>query len=569
MLPPFSSMTWVLNVAVDTKALGFLVIASSAFLLSCVATDWETVDADGDGYRHEQDCDDTDAATFPGAAEEDSLTACMTDADGDGWGDDSPVVGVETGTDCDDSDASMTPADADMDGLSTCAGDCDDSDAFMNQDDFDADGDSTCDGDCDDEDATLNLDDVDGDDANICDGDCDDGDPGLNLDDADADGFSTCDGDCDDGDPDTYPGAAVNDSASDCMTDVDGDGWGDDSPNVGANGGTDCDDRDPCTYPGAAPSESVTACMTDVDGDGWGDDSPAANTTPGADCDDTDPTIHPGMEESWYDGVDSDCDGWSDFDADGDGADSDLYGGTDCDDSDPTIGIDETWYDGIDSDCDGWNDYDSDYDGYESADYGGTDCDDTDPDIHPDATDTCADGIDSNCNGDDGYWVPDDAPTIQDAINTVSGAGESICVHSGTYYENIDFVGNSIRVTGVDGAEQTTINGSCAGVVLAFTSGETDEAIVEGFTITNGCSTSGAGIYIEDSSPTLRHLRVEGNSATDSVTAYADGDYETRAQGAGLYVAGTSTPSLTNSIVYNNYTYAYLKVYLNVADRHT
>lgn len=40
----------------------------------------------------------------------------------------------------------------------------------------------------------------------------------------------------------------------------------------------------------------------------------------------------------WYDGVDQDCDGRSDYDIDGDGFDSHLaIGGRDCDDSNPTV----------------------------------------------------------------------------------------------------------------------------------------------------------------------------------------------------------------------------------------
>ena len=69
------------------------------------------VDNDVDGYSDYEDCNDNDPNTYPGAALEDSDTACMTDADGDGYGDanldeDSPV---EPGTDCDDSDPDINP----------------------------------------------------------------------------------------------------------------------------------------------------------------------------------------------------------------------------------------------------------------------------------------------------------------------------------------------------------------------------------------------------------------------------------------------------------------------------
>lgn len=76
-------------------------------------------DDDGDGFGdpmkcspdmmpgtvpNDDDCDDTDPDTFPGSAPNDSADACMTDADGDDWGDDDPKPGVDKGTDCADDD---------------------------------------------------------------------------------------------------------------------------------------------------------------------------------------------------------------------------------------------------------------------------------------------------------------------------------------------------------------------------------------------------------------------------------------------------------------------------------
>jgi len=135
----------------------------------------------------------------------------------------------------------------------------------------------------------------------------------------------------------------------------------------------------------------------DFDGDGYVD----SELDGGDDCDDTNADINPGETEDWYDGIDKDCDGKSDYDRDGDGYDSDEHGGDDCNDTAADINPGETerWYDGIDKDCDGANDYDQDGDGYLSNEHGGDDCDDTDPSVAPDGR-----NFDANCN----YIVQDD-----------------------------------------------------------------------------------------------------------------------------------------------------------------
>ncbi len=108
----------------------------------------------------------------------------------------------------------------------------------------------------------------------------------------------------------------------------------------------------------------------DWDGDGW----PAS-----ADCNDRDRSIHPEADEVYYDGIDQNCDGRSDWDADEDGYDSTSYGGPDCDDTDPEVtGAD---LDGdLVSSCEG-------------------DCDDLRADVYPGAPKICGDGVDNDCDG--------------------------------------------------------------------------------------------------------------------------------------------------------------------------
>ena len=97
-------------------------------------------DEDGDGYGDSlppsgviagNDCDDADAFAYHGAALLDSTIACMRDADGDGYGESAPSNSIVTaGTDCDDSDATLDMADLDGDGQSSCSGDCNDSSEY-------------------------------------------------------------------------------------------------------------------------------------------------------------------------------------------------------------------------------------------------------------------------------------------------------------------------------------------------------------------------------------------------------------------------------------------------------
>ncbi len=140
-------------------------------------------------------------------------------------------------------------------------------------------------------------------------------------------------------------------------------------------------------------------------------------------CDDTTASTHPAADEIWYDGVDSDCDGASDFDADGDGYDSASYDGDDCDDADADTYPDapDTPHDGVIHDCNHSSDDDMDGDGFDSAEYGGDDCDDANSAIHPEAMETWYDGVDDNCDGNDddqdgdGFGVEADCDDLDDS----------------------------------------------------------------------------------------------------------------------------------------------------------
>ena len=186
----------------------------------------------------------------------------------------------------------------------------------------------------------------------------------------------------------------------------------------------------------------------DQDGDGVSVSS--------GDCNDFDSTISPDLEETWYDGIDSNCDGLDDYDQDQDGfvpeeyiglpttgvAGSGLLPGGDCWDAkelpeENESGLtgteiypnapDDLPYDGVDQDCSGESDYDVDGDGYTPNEYAnlptvgaddsllpGGDCNDDNAAINSEQEEVWYNGVDQDCDGVNDYdqdqdnFVPDE-----------------------------------------------------------------------------------------------------------------------------------------------------------------
>ncbi len=301
-------------------------------------------DVDGDGYgdaafvidacfedvnmsSNSDDCDDDSSTAFPGSAELESTTDCMEDFDNDGFGDSASILPVVAGTDCEDSLPTTNPMATDITG-DFIDQNCDGLDGT----DFDGDGEASLTSggaDCNDTDSSIysmateiwydgvdsNCDglsdydqDGDGEDDDSYGGmDCDDTDSST-IGDDDGDGYYGCVDDCDDGDSSTYPGATDSwydgvDSNCDGLSDYDQDGDGVDGISYG---GSDCFDTDSNTF-GDDDGDGSYVCVDD--------------------CNDGDSSIYPGASDSWYDGVDSNCDGLSDYDQDGDSEDGISYGG--------------------------------------------------------------------------------------------------------------------------------------------------------------------------------------------------------------------------------------------------
>ncbi|MCO4748193.1 MAG: matrixin family metalloprotease [Proteobacteria bacterium] len=192
-------------------------------------------------------------------------------------------------------------------------------------------------------------------------------------------------------------------------------------------------------------------CETDSDNDG---------VTFPTDCDDSNSSIYPGATDTPYDGVDADCAGDSDYDADNDGFDSSGYGGTDCDDNNAAVNTTAQEVcdaANVDEDCDGAADdadltvqgqaqyfYDSDGDGHADPTIDGwycdptsawvtlyDDCDDTDADIYPGAPELCDtknndcdNRVDEGANGTATWYADNDGDGQGDAQNTTEACGQ-------------------------------------------------------------------------------------------------------------------------------------------------
>ena len=411
--------------------------------------------------------------------------------------------------DCDDSDCAT---------WSGCQGD--DDDTTGDDDDTTGDDDDTT-GDDDDSGAV----DVDGDGWDS-DEDCDDSDASLNLDDADSDGVTTCDDpmDCDDSDALVYPGA----------------------PELCDGVDNDCD--------------PATDEVVDDDGDGI--------STCDGDCDDAEADTYPGAAEL-CDGVDNDCDSVVPADeADADGA-GQAQCADDCDDTnaDTYTGATEIC-DGLDNDCDGavpGDEADGDGDGFMACE----DCNDSDAGISPDAQELC-DGVDNDCDGtadEDcvlcNLAVPTDHTQIQDAIDVASD-GDVICVEPGTYVENVDFGGSEVDLVGIAGQYLTVIDGDAAGSVVWIHNGEGPDAVLRGFTLTNGLEFMGGGLNIDGSSPTVSGLIVTYNEVTGGGGLFLDSySYATlthvavvgntaAGDGGGIFLSTYAYPALDGVIVSSN-----------------
>ena len=166
--------------------------------------------------------------------------------------------------------------------------------------------------------------------------------------------------------------------------------------------------------------------------------------------------------------------------------------------------------------------------------------------------------------------VPSDQPTIQAGID-IASAPDTVLVQPGTYVENINYYNKSITVASLLLTtqnslyiSQTIIDGNSIGSVVTFEYGEDADAVLYGFTITNGHSVNGGGIFCESSSPSLKYLLIRDNSTIDfgsglycfdanpSLENVTIADNTAGWDGGGISCHYSSHPILMNSILWDN-----------------
>jgi len=140
--------------------------------------------------------------------------------------------------------------------------------------------------------------------------------------------------------------------------------------------------------------------------------------------------------------------------------------------------------------------------------------------------------------------------TIQEAIEDAQG-GDKIVVSPGTYFERINFQGKNIVVRSENPQNPSTvastvIDGSGSGSVVTFSGRETQDAVLQGFTIQHGGGTvriiftgssSGGGIYMKNASPTIIDNVIQDDTATS---------------GGGIAITGASSPRIVGNTIQGN-----------------
>lgn len=133
--------------------------------------------------------------------------------------------------------------------------------------------------------------------------------------------------------------------------------------------------------------------------------------------------------------------------------------------------------------------------------------------------------------------VSEGRATIQEALDAAQ-SGDTVLVEPGTYMENIVWPATQgLILIGEQGPGETIIDGDSAGSVIAILLTVDTTTVITGFTIRNGASERGGGIYLSTASPL-----VTGNTIENCFAAL---------YGGGIYGQGSAPVIEYNTITGN------------------
>lgn len=170
--------------------------------------------------------------------------------------------------------------------------------------------------------------------------------------------------------------------------------------------------------------------------------------------------------------------------------------------------------------------------------------------------------------------VPGDQPTIQAGID-MAVDGDIVLVADGTYRgpgnKNITFHGYAITVRSEHGRDACIIDCELNGRGFYFTSTETEDAMLEGFSIINGLTTGGSAVFCFQSSPSIVDCVMLDNyaggepdrgdggaiycmSASPVISGCLIDSNRAEYNGGGIYLTNGSHARIVNCIITNNST---------------
>lgn len=154
-------------------------------------------------------------------------------------------------------------------------------------------------------------------------------------------------------------------------------------------------------------------------------------------------------------------------------------------------------------------------------------------------------------------------PDIQSAISAAT-SGDAVVVSPGTYFGTIDFLGKDLDLSSSQGPSVTTIDAIGVGTCVRMVSGESSNARLRGFTISNGSAAFGGGIRLLATSPRIEDCVITQNSsAVAGGGLHADGATPTivdctfianqsLGQGGAIASVGGSNPQLRRCTILGN-----------------